>query len=178
MTMDVALIRIAVLARPHGLRGEIVALPVIQSEVLESLVPGDRLTLRAPHNRVEREVMLRALRADRDRWLVTLEGIADRTGAERCRGCDLLLPQHRLPALENGRYYAHEILGLSVECKDGEHLGRVEEILDNGAHEIYAVVDDQGRETLIPAVAAFILEVNLEQGRMVVQLLDGMRYAH
>jgi 16S rRNA processing protein RimM len=76
-----------------------------------------------------------------------------------------------LPA---GQHYKHELLGLQVFDEEGKPLGELVEILETGANDVYVVVDSTGREILLPAIPAVILDLDVEHGRLKVHLLDGL----
>lgn len=65
--------------------------------------------------------------------------------------------------LEDG-YYHYELEGLEVFEPDGTRIGVLQEVISNPAHEIYRVDD-----LLIPAVDEYILEIDIEKGRMVAK---------
>jgi len=116
------------------------------------------------------------------KWiLIKLQGIDDRNKAETLRGQLIQVSSEEAIPLEAGEYYEHQIVGLEVWTADGQNLGQVVEILYSPAHEVY-VVQGAGvqspkaspREILIPAVASVVLSVDLEAGRIVVELPEGL----
>ena len=60
--------------------------------------------------------------------------------------------------------------------KDENHtlLGKLTNVIETGANDVYEVSMTDGREVLIPAIKECILEVNVEEGYMTVHLLDGL----
>jgi 16S rRNA processing protein RimM len=116
------------------------------------------------------------------KWiLIKLEGVDDRNKAETLRGQLIQVPSAEAMPLAPGEYYEHQIVGLEVWTADGRHLGHVTEILYSPAHEVYIVQNPgaesskgEPREILIPAVASVILEVDLEAGRLLVELPAGL----
>jgi len=86
--------------------------------------------------------------------------------------------------LPEGVFYVFQILGLDVYTEENFHLGSVVDVLSPGAHDIYVVrltpkalelrVDLRENELLVPVVDEFILQTDLENGRIVVRLLPGM----
>jgi 16S rRNA processing protein RimM len=83
-------------------------------------------------------------------------------------GKDIWIDPGRLPALPVGEYYWFEILGLAVFRADtGGLVGRVKAIMPTPAHDVY-VVQEGDAEYLIPAVAAVILDIDPDQGRVVI----------
>lgn len=115
-------------------------------------------------------------RLHKGRILLKLGGLEDRTPAEAFRGLLVQIPIEEPAPLEEDEYYEHEIVGLEVWTRAGEYLGRIEEILYTGANEVYVVRDakvDRG-EILIPAIGDVVLAVDLEAGRMEIDLMEGL----
>ncbi len=84
------------------------------------------------------------------------------------------IPLEDAVPLEEGEYYEHQVVGLAVVEQDGTPLGKVREILSTGANDVYIVVGPEG-ELLLPAIEPVILEIDLQAGRMVVEVLEGLR---
>lgn len=59
---------------------------------------------------------------------------------------------------------------MDVLAEDGSSLGQVVQVLQTGSNDVYVVRNEQGNETLVPALADVLLDVDPEQGRMVVRL--------
>jgi len=119
---------------------------------------------------------LEGYRLHMGRALLKLRGCDDRTVAATMRGYLVQVPREEAIPLEEGEYFEHQILGLEVWTAAGEPLGEIVDILYTAANEVYVV---QGpnlgrRELLIPAIEDVVLEVDLEAGRLVVQLLEGL----
>lgn len=103
--------------------------------------------------------------------LVSLEGISDRTVAERLQGYEIAVSRAELPQPEEGEYYWDQLTGLDVVNLQGEALGRVVGILESGAHEVLKIHDEQAGkpvERLIPFVGALVQSVDLVGRRIVV----------
>jgi 16S rRNA processing protein RimM len=97
---------------------------------------------------------------------VGLRGIPDRNAAELFRGKLLHGERDDAPALEEGRYYIVDILGLSCESETGEVLGKVIDI-QNLASDVYTI-EKAGKKILFPAVKNVIKRVDFENGKLIV----------
>jgi 16S rRNA processing protein RimM len=106
-------------------------------------------------------------------WIVTFDGLGSRGEAEAARGSVLYMDGARLPEPEAGSYYRFQLVGLRVRTSAGLNLGRIEEILETGAHDVCVVRGERG-EILIPAVDAFIAGVDLAEGEMIVNPIPGL----
>lgn len=102
--------------------------------------------------------------------VVRLDAIGDRTTAESLRGTHLAVSHGEIEAPPAGSFYHYQIVDMDVSTEDGTPLGQVVQILPTGSNDVYVVRDGDGKETLVPALADVLLEVDPEGGRMVVRL--------
>lgn len=93
-----------------------------------------------------------------------LVGVTTREGAEALRGANLYAADADLPALEEGRYYYHELRGLPVLAADGTPLGEVRDVLDTG-HQDLLVVAHPGGEGFLPLQAPYVVVRPGQAGR-------------
>lgn len=105
--------------------------------------------------------------------VVQLVGITDREQAQALVKAEIAVPKEALPELEDDELYLFELEGLHVVNTHGECLGKVDKLFDSGGgNQVLALVscpesiDEQKR--LIPYVSNFILEVNLDAGKITV----------
>jgi 16S rRNA processing protein RimM len=106
--------------------------------------------------------------------LLKLRGCDNRDVAEKLRGQLVQIPIEEAMPLDEDEYYVYQIVGLDVWTIEGEHLGRVSEILFTGANDVYVVQGGERGEILIPAVEDVVLEVDLAGGRLTVELMEGL----
>lgn len=163
------LVPIGKVARAHGIRG---ALKVFAyGETLDRMQVGERLF--AKESGAPRQLTLASLRAQNRVWIVEFEEIESRDQAEALTGREIFVESERLPDLPEGEFYQFQLIGLSVETREGRPLGAVSAILETGSNDVY-VVEGDGREVLIPAIEEVVLEVDLRNGKIVVDLPEGL----
>lgn len=155
--------------RPHGLRGLMVFQPF--SDLVQNLVPAN--TVYIGSERIP--VIIRDFQPHKARFLLSVEGCEDCNTAERWRGEVVHIRFEEAGPLTADVYYHWQILDLQVVTSEGKSLGKVVQILETGANDVYVVRDQNGAELLLPAIEEVILEVDLELSRMVVKLLPGLR---
>lgn len=95
-----------------------------------------------------------------------LMGVADRNAAELLKGSTVQIRRSHFPALSNDEFYWVDLIGLAVENLQGESVGMVRDLMDNGAHPILIVQADmpgadKPQEFLIPFVDQFVKAVDL-----------------
>lgn len=157
----------------HGVRGE------LRVEILTDLPERFSFLDRVYIGLEDEEPIGRSLlgyRLHHGRALLRIEGCEDRSTAELLRGYLVQVAREQALPLDDGEYFEHEILGLEVWTQPGEYLGTVVEIIYTGANEVYVVRNDNrpGWEVLIPAIKDVVMEVDLETGRLIVQLPEGL----
>ena len=164
------LVTVGRISGPHGIRGELKVDSL--TDFPERFVPGSRLLLVTPAEEV-RETTVISSRVHKGRYLLFLEGVEGRTAAERLRGGFLKIDQEDLAPLPGGQYYQFELIGLSVVAEDGQPLGEVEEILPTGGN-LVLVVRGKSRELLLPYIDDVVRQVDLEEKKITVHLLEGL----
>ena len=75
-----------------------------------------------------------------------------------------------LVPLPDGENYADDLVGLTVKNASGDVIGKLCEVWETPANDVYQVLDDGGREILLPAIEDVILEVDIEGGVMVADV--------
>jgi len=150
----------------HGLRGQLKVAPITD-------IPERWESLHEVMVRTARSATLYRVKAAREAhpgtWLVSLEGIEDRTAAEALRGAQLLVREDDSPALPEGVYYTHQIIGLQVVTTDGRELGPVTDVIETGANDVYATA-----AALIPAIKQVIRKIDLQAGTMLIEPMPGL----
>jgi 16S rRNA processing protein RimM len=98
----------------------------------------------------------------------------DRTRAEALRGEIIEIDEEDLPPAPEGEYYIHDLVGLEVVTVEGASLGRLAEVLQTGANDVYIVRRQGVRDILLPAIAEVVIKVDLEAGQLLVDPLPGL----
>jgi len=95
--------------------------------------------------------------------IAKLQGITDRTAAERCKGWLVAVPRTSLPPAEENEYYWSDLIGLKVINLADAELGTVDTLLETGSNDVLSVRDAAGKELLIPFIASVIQRVDLAE---------------
>ena len=90
------------------------------------------------------------------------------------KGHDLLVTRDNAVKLEEDENFICDLIGMQVYDEDGTLLGELTDVLQTGANDVYEVELTDGREVLIPAIKQCILDVDVEQNKMTVHLLEGL----
>jgi len=111
-----------------------------------------------------------AIRDHGEGIVASVEGVTDRSGAEALRGVRIFASRSSFPRPDPGEYYWVDLIGLNVVNRQGEELGVVSGLLDTGPHSVLRITPPgmtapvkPDQERLVPFVAAFVDDVDLEQ---------------
>jgi len=150
----------------HGVRGEVKVYSF--TDPLDNLLDYRHWTLRRAGE--ERQVELVRGRLQGRLLVAKLKGFDDRDEARALADFEICIPLARLPRLEEGEYYWHQLEGLKVIDQAGRLLGRVDHLLETGANDVLVVSPCAGsldeRERLLPYTAQCVLQVDLDAGEM------------
>ncbi|MGY1844282.1 ribosome maturation factor RimM [Modestobacter sp. SYSU DS0875] len=163
------------IGRPHGVRGQ-VTVEVRTDDPDLRFAPGSVLLTDPPSRG---PLTVAGMRWHSGTLLLTLSRpdgavIADREAADALRNTQLLVPVDALPELDDpDSFYDHQLVGLAAELTDGTPLGEVTAVRHEGA-ELLVVRRTDGRELLVPFVAAMVPTVDVAGGRLVVDPPEGL----
>jgi 16S rRNA processing protein RimM len=156
------------LRRPHGVKGEM--LMNVHTDFPERLKTGKTVFVGEEYQ----PMVIVSLRSHANGALVRFRGIKSPEEAGMYHNTWVYVPTANRPALPEGEYYHHQLIGLNVITEEGRELGILVDILETGANDVYVVRDVDGKETLLPAIPPVILDIRLADRQMRVHLLDGL----
>ncbi len=154
---------IAQIGGAHGIRGEV---------KLKSFT-GDPMAVKeyGPLESEDRTASfeIEAVRPAKGHLVARLRGIGDRSAAERLANIRLFVPRSRLPPPAPDEYYHADLIGLAAVTAAGIEIGTVVAVHDFGAGDILELRPHAGGPTiLLPFTAAFVPDVDIAGGRIVV----------
>lgn len=119
------------------------------------------------------EFALNRVRFNKEYALLSLEGCRNRNDAERLRGLSVLIGSDQAAPLDAGQYYLFELIGLRVVA-DQTNLGRVKDVLQTGANDVYIVDSQEFGEVLIPAHDETIISIDFDAATIHMTLPEGL----
>lgn len=106
--------------------------------------------------------------------LVKFKGIEDINMAEQYKGCYIRIKREYARKLPKDTYFIADLIGVSVFDENDNFLGKVNDIYNNKVHDIYVIKDDLGKQILLPSTKEIIKQIDVENDRIVVHLIDGL----
>ena len=90
------------------------------------------------------------------------------------KGRSLYVTRDQAIPLDEDEYYIADLIGLDVYLENGEKFGVLKDVMETGANDVYIVETGEGKEVLLPAIHECILDVDIEENRMEIHLMDGL----
>jgi len=163
-------------SRPHGTRGELFVWPLTDRPET-TFVAGQTLWVADAEGKLPdpafAPIQIRELRPYRKGYLLSIDGVMTREGADPYHGRYLVRPFEAVEPLEEGEVFYHQLLGLTVMTADGAKVGTVAEVYPLRPFDLLEV--DRGEGTLlIPFQAEVVREWDLEAGTLIITPPDGL----
>lgn len=164
--------KVGKIVNTHGVRGEV---RVISSTDFaeERYAKGTELMIR--HNDKDNTVIVTNHRKHKNFDLLQFEGYPSINDVEQFKGGTLYVSEAYLEELDEGEYYYHEIIGCSVVTEENIELGKVKEIIETGANDVWVVQrKDGGKDILIPYIESVVLEIDVDNKQIRIHVLEGL----
>lgn len=156
----------------HGIRGEVRVIPTTDF-VDERFAKDAKLYLENKQGE-QVELVVESARPHKGSILVKFAGYDNINDVEAFRNHELRVSEEDQQPLADGSYYYHQIIGLTVKTLEGRELGTIKEILSPGANDVWVVQRPNKADLLLPKIDDVIKKVDLENGVVEVELMEGL----
>lgn len=163
------LLKVGVITTTHGIRGEVKVYPTTDDphrfEYLESVLldTGKELC----------ELEIQRVKYFKQLVILKFRGVDNINDIEPYKGKSLYVTRDMAVPLEENEYYIGDLIGMEVVLEDGSPFGRLKDVMETGANDVY-IVQTEEKEVLLPAIKDCIKEVDVPGNRMVVHLMKGL----
>lgn len=161
------------IANTHGIKGELKVFSVTDFPE-ERYRKGSRLFL--DHSLLEEplQVTVETVRLQKNTYIVKLKEFNHINEVEKYKGGLLKVSEEDRIELEEDEFYYDDIIGCEVWSDEEGKLGTVTEILQTGANDVWVVQREAGKDLLLPYIDDCILEVNIDEKKVKVHVLEGL----
>lgn len=164
-------LQVGVITSMHGVRGEVKVYPTTDEP--ERFKKLKKVILDDGRTRTEEEIT--SVKFFKNMVILKFRGFDSRDDVERLRQAKLLVTREQAVPLKKDEYYIADLIGLSAVSDEGEELGTISDVLQTGANDVYVISRESTPDLLVPAIRDCIRKVDIEEGRMTVHLLPGLR---
>ncbi|MBQ4145602.1 MAG: ribosome maturation factor RimM [Clostridia bacterium] len=150
----------------HGIRGEIKVQPWCDDPEIFSELEYIYID--------DKKYDIEKSRLHKNCVIVKLDQINNINEAELLREKIVTIEREKLGELPEGTYYIADLEGLTVKTIDGEILGEIEDVIKTGSNDVYVLKSSSKKPILIPVIEQVVKEVNIEDGYVLVELMEGL----
>lgn len=162
-------LQVGVISSTHGIRGEVKVFPTTDDPLRFKKLK--KVLLDTGREQLELEVQ--SVKFFKQFVIVKFKGIDNINDIEKYKGKGLFVPREDAVPLDEDEYYIADLIGMEVVTDEGE-FGILRDVMETGANEVYIIDSKEHGEVLIPAIRDCILDVDVENRRMKIRLMDGL----
>ena len=163
------LLKVGVITTTHGVRGEVKVFPTTDPERFLDL---EYVILDA--GREMKKLEIRNVKFFKNLVILKFNGIDNINDIEMYKGRDLWVPREEAQELDEDEYYIGDLIGMEVVLEDNTHFGTLKDVMETGANDVYIIDSLEHGEVLIPAIRECILDVDMDEERMTIHLMEGL----
>lgn len=106
--------------------------------------------------------------------IMKIKGIDTVEMAEKLRNKNVYVSREESRDLEEDEFFIADMIGIKVYTVNGEYVGTLDDVLQYSANDVYVIKGEDDKEYLIPAVMKFVPEIDIEEGKMIIDPIKGM----
>ena len=165
------LFKVGVITSTHGIKGEVKVFPTTDDanrfKKLKNVILDD--------GKEKIDIEIASVRFFKNMVILKFKGIDDINVVEKYKKAELFVTRENAVPLQKDEYFIADLIGVEVTSDQGEELGVIDDVLQTGANDVYVIKKAGCQDLLVPAIKACIKEVDIENQKMTVHLLAGLR---
>lgn len=163
-------LQVGVISSTHGVRGEVKVFPTTDD------VTRFR-QLKKVYLDTGREMLpleIQNVKFFKQFAILKFKGIDNINDIEKYRGKSLMIDREDAVDLDEDEYFIADMIGMKVCTEDGSEFGTLKDVMETGANDVYIIDSLEHGEVLIPAIRKCILDVDMDEERMTIHLMEGL----
>ena len=163
-------LQVGVISSTHGVRGEVKVFPTTDD------VTRFR-QLKKVYLDTGREMLpleMQNVKFFKQFAILKFKGIDNINDIEKYRGKSLMIDREDAVDLDEDEYFIADMIGMKVCTEDGSEFGTLKDVMETGANDVYIIDSLEHGEVLIPAIRECILDVDMDEERMTIHLMEGL----
>ena len=163
-------LRVGVISSTHGIRGEVKVYPTTDDP--ERFLDLDEVILDT--GREHKILEIEGVKFFKNQVILKFKGYDNINDIEKYLKKDLLVDREHAVELGENENFIADLIDMEVVTDEGKVLGTLTDVIETGANDVYAVKTPEGKELLLPAIRDCILDVNVDEKRMTVHVMEGL----
>ena len=164
------LLQVGIITQTHGIRGEVKIFPTTDDvnrfkKLKEVILDTGK----------EKKVLeIESVKFFKNLAILKFKDIDNINDIERYKGKSLFVTRKNAVKLGRDEYFISDLIDIDVYDEQDNYLGVLTNVIETGANDVYEVQFEDGREVLLPAIKQCILNVDIENRKMKVHIMEGL----
>ena len=163
-------LQVGVISSTHGVRGEVKVFPTTDDVTRFRQLKKVYLDT----GREMRPLEIQNVKFFKQFAILKFKGIDNINDIEKYRGKSLMIDREDAVDLDEDEYFIADMIGMKVCTEDGSEFGTLKDVMETGANDVYIIDSLEHGEVLIPAIRECILDVDMDEERMTIHLMEGL----
>jgi 16S rRNA processing protein RimM len=163
-------LKIGQITNAHGIKGEVKIFSLTDNVKRFSKLKTAFLKVKEEYIPVEIE----SVKYLKDFAILKLAGVNDMNAALKFKNEYLYIDRDHAIKPQKDSYFIADLIGMKVSTDEGIMLGEITSVFPTGSNDVYEVKSELGKLVLLPAIKDVILEVDVENKKMLVKLIEGL----
>ncbi len=163
--------QVGVITSTHGIKGEVKVFPTTDN--VKRFKKNMEIILDTGKENIQ--LTVESVKFFKQFVILKFKGIDNINDIEKYKTKSLYVTRANAVRLRKDEYFIADLLGVDVWEDNGEKLGVLKDVIETGANDVYVITLEDGKELLIPAIKECILDVDVENRKMIVHVMDGLR---
>lgn len=163
-------LQVGVISSTHGVRGEVKVFPTTDDVTRFRQLKNVYLDT----GREMLPLEIQNVKFFKQFAILKFKGIDNINDIEKYRGKSLMIDREDAVDLDEDEYFIADMIGMKVCTEDGSEFGTLKDVMETGANDVYIIDSPEYGEVLIPAIRECILDVDMDEDRMTIHLMEGL----
>ena len=163
-------LRVGVISSTHGVRGEVKVFPTTDDPTRFKKLKEVILDT----GREKKTLEIEQVKFFKNQVILKFKGFNNIDEILPYKGKDLLIPREEAVPLGENENFIADLIDMEVVTDEGKALGTLIDVMETGANDVYIIDSLEHGEVLIPAIRECILDVDMDEERMTIHLMEGL----
>ena len=164
------MLQVGVISSTHGVRGEVKVFPT--TDDIQRFKKLKEVILDT--GKEYKTLNIQSVKFFKNMVILKFKEFDNINDIEIYKGKSLYVTRKNAVKLQKDEYFIVDLIGMQAVSEDGTLKGTIEDVMETGANDVYAIRLEDGRELLLPAIKQCILQVNLDEQILTFHLLEGL----
>lgn len=164
------LLQVGAITQTHGIRGEVKVFPT--TDDVNRFKKLKEVILDTGKEKMILEI--EGVKFFKQLVILKFKGFDNINDIERYKGKSLYVTRENAVKLKKDEYFIADLIDMEIYDENDAAIGVLKNVIETGANDVYEIALADGRDLLLPAIKQCILDVDMENRRMKVHILDGL----